>query len=460
VLSEDCTGLIPAKATLTDSTVLIGYTAPFTSSDPADPPGARAGANMIELALGEFSRAVTGLPPILGGSRRPVVAVRCDDSAAPDRMFTHLVDDLDVPVIIGNSYSSTVLQVAPTIVIPGHTFFMVPLSGSPSISTMDDNNLVWRTIGSSTDFAEPMARVVDLLEARVRNQLSLGVQPVRVALLVNRGTLYSLVAEKLENFLRFNGLSLGENLAAQTFLRTDYDDPSDNPNVDYSTTAASVVDFNPHIVIVIGGPETNGSVIPTIESAHRSGTFPYEYLIGDGAYDSSAVTAYGMNDDLRHRVVGVSGAVDLRTVPTFDAFKIRYNASYKDPVETSDGLEAIYDGLYATLYAMVAAAPGKPVTGPGIAAGMASLDPGGTPVTVGPTDWATAFSTLSSGGKLLATGVVSTLLFNSSGDIPTAPAVYCVVRANGTGIPTLEVENTGVAWNPTTAVFDGAINCP
>jgi len=30
----------------------------FCSGDPADPPGARAGANMVELALGEFARAL------------------------------------------------------------------------------------------------------------------------------------------------------------------------------------------------------------------------------------------------------------------------------------------------------------------------------------------------------------------------------------------------------------------
>ena len=110
--------------------------------------------NAVQLAIQDFNKT-TELP---GG--RKIAWVACNSNGVPDLAVAasdHLANRLHAPAIIGPIFSENVIKVATEVTIPAGTFTITPAASSPSITTLDDDDLVWRPISSDVYQASAIA---------------------------------------------------------------------------------------------------------------------------------------------------------------------------------------------------------------------------------------------------------------------------------------------------------------
>jgi hypothetical protein len=155
-------------AVANDSAIVLGLITPF-GTDLVGVYSERA----VKLAQEDFTMSVPGIPSFDGsGMPRPVIFVSCDEfaygPAGAIRGAQHLVNDLQVPIILG-PYSNAMYPVYSEVLLPGGTMELSPnfpfdlfykLGPNPAAP----NPLFWRM--SSDNGAQ-----APLLSAFIRYQL-------------------------------------------------------------------------------------------------------------------------------------------------------------------------------------------------------------------------------------------------------------------------------------------------
>ena len=99
--------------------------------------------NASQLAIEDFNSETT-----LQGDRQ-IAWVGCDSTAgatAATNAAQHLIDNVGVPAIVGPVFSESVLAVANEVTIDAGVFLITPTASASSITALNDNELVWRTI--------------------------------------------------------------------------------------------------------------------------------------------------------------------------------------------------------------------------------------------------------------------------------------------------------------------------
>ncbi|HGG57450.1 MAG TPA: hypothetical protein ENK31_06605, partial [Nannocystis exedens] len=141
-LTDECTRVVWPEGVGRDKVVFVGSLIPV--SEPYDAITVPL-QNAIELAIDDFNQTT-----VLPGGRK-VAWIACDDRGLVDvaeRAAKHLANDVGAPAIIGPIFSEEVLQIAESITVPAGTLMISPTASNSTISNLDDNNLVWRTIPS------------------------------------------------------------------------------------------------------------------------------------------------------------------------------------------------------------------------------------------------------------------------------------------------------------------------
>ncbi|MEZ4295774.1 MAG: ABC transporter substrate-binding protein [Polyangiaceae bacterium] len=380
-----------------------------------------------KLALNEIASA-GNLPALQGGGPRPLAIVYCHDIGAPEtdpyRAAKHLVNDVKVPAILGPAFSGVTINTALNITVPADVLTISASATSPQITDLADEGLVWRTCPSDALQAIPQAGMVEPLETAIRTEQALmPTDPIRVAMTVKGDAYGKGLADAVTPQLMFNGKGAVQN--GDNFKRIDYDDPSTNPNVDFSAVVAGVIAHKPHLVLLFGTTEAAAVLFDGIESAWGDITpaipRPY-YLFPDGGKVSDLLDKIGADDDRRKRVrgtvPGVSGAL-------YDAFKFRYKGYIKeDPLAYAD---TAYDATYLLAYGIVSAGA-KKLTGTTIADGLKKTIKG-TAIDAGPMDINKAFTALGSAGEIDYNGASGPLNFDTAtGEAKGDIDIWCVGR--------------------------------
>jgi branched-chain amino acid transport system substrate-binding protein len=166
LVTDECTAVgVPEDANL-DAVEYIGVLLP--TSPPFD---ASIGPihNAVVLAIEDFN-ARAELP---GG--RSVGWVACDTRGSADRAKAAAVSlvDAGIDALIGPAFSESTLAVAEDVAIPNDVFLMSPTASNKAISELDDNGLVWRTIGSDVYQASALADRLVALDPAPRRVLIL-----------------------------------------------------------------------------------------------------------------------------------------------------------------------------------------------------------------------------------------------------------------------------------------------
>lgn len=444
IVSADCAHLV-GDTWKDDNAILIGQIAPTAG---ADLTSGLPEQNAVDLAITDFNGA-GGLP---GG--RKLALIGCNDNSDGTQAVNaakHLVNNVGVPAIIGAAFSGITLQVA-TVTIPAKTFLISPSATSVSLTNLDDQGYVWRTIASDNIQADADAAFYPLLQAKIRADKGDATYKVKVAI-ANKGDNYGTgLATALQSKLTINGADYLAAANADYRLVTDFGDPDSATAPTYKKSVDAAVAFKPDVLFLFGTTEVVTQLLKGVEEDPASPK-PY-YVLADGGLVGElkdyleglrqAPATAAQAEDLRHRIVGT---VPGTTSSLFTIFTQRYASKYSDGLELTSGVANAYDALYNVAYA-IAASKATTVTGTSVRDGMSKLV-GGTKLDTGSTNITTAFSLFSQNKSIDYNGASGPLDYDlATGEAPGDIQIWCLPKNQSTGVIS---GGTG-----TTVIYDAA----
>lgn len=351
--------------------------------------------NAHQLAIADFNDHAT-----LQADQK-IAWVGCDSTGGAEvavRAAEHLRDSVGVNAIVGPVFSESVRQVAEEVTVPAGIFVISPTASAPSLSNFDDDNLVWRVTPS--DIYQGNA-IVD------RFTLDLDIDPSESRVMVlNKDDAYGnelrdIIGTALNGY--FDNIYFASYPGPETF-----DDPEDSlPTyaeiLAQALTEDGVADAEDYLnpedhythIIILGTSEAEAFILgylglwaqqyfgmnmmiplPLITVSHGSVPQMEQIVLGAEEAGLGAVAPF-LFDNLR----GTSP--NIFDPENFEEFNFRYQVLFPgEEAITSSSLS--YDAAMAAMFAMVTIPSGEPITGSGIAAGMARLnDPSGTPISFG-----------------------------------------------------------------------------
>lgn len=465
LLNEDCdyvsasstTGqtLKGADAVRDDATVLIGSLFSVSSSpNNANGPKNVARVQAIELAIAELMTAAAGLPPAVGTTkRRPVALLSCNDYEAANppppkvaavRSAEHLLE-AGVSAVIGASTSGTTTIATPLLPKRG-VFLIAPSATSPSLTTVDDDGLLWRTAPSDVLQAIPLAERVQ--DAAKDNSTK------KVAILYKSDAYGQGLFSRLASSVTRNGkpLSAPEN---QSIAMLRQYDPAAS---DQSTLITDLYAFKPDVVSIIGTAEGVTALLAPIEKDWPADAARPYYVVSDGM-KASALTAAVTTDEanppagpaLRTRIVGTAPG---RPTAVTGAFLLRFEPKYGATNSKTFGVAGAYDAAYVIMYSLAATTSQRP-SGKTVADGVAKLL-GGAVMDVGPDAVNNVLQKFAAGSSIQLNGASSPLKFDlQTGESPADIEVWCV----STSITTPTFKTTPLYYDAAAGKMTGSYVC-
>jgi serine/threonine protein kinase len=442
VASSDCTPDADGNGVSQQDTVWFGGMFPLTSAPDFDPE-----MRATELARREFAKVLASDP-----NEHPIGLVLCDESADPVRVARHLVDDLEVPAVIGFSRAETVLSTVPSVFLPNRVLSFISIAQEADLTKLPEPDgeprLIWRSTLNLADQRAPTSALIsEVLEPLARARSGPGGRaegPIRVAALVSPKGVEDIAAYFRD--IRFNGKSALEN--GEDFRQVVFD-----PGGDAGRAAGAVVDalaaWNPQVVYVAYG----SSLIPSLEAAWRRGPRPF-YVVGS-ELTPSMLKFIGTSAERRRRffaVTNVSTTANKELV-------LRYDRAFPEhPVAPTTAPQPSYDAFYLLAYALYAGGE-EPVTGPGLARALERLLPPGREMVVGPASILDGLATLRAGRNIDLAGALGALDFDpATGEAPVDYALLCCgVDAQGRASGLIE---SGLVYEAASGKLAGSMRCP
>ncbi len=450
LMSEECTTVFGDYRN--DSAVFIGSLLQ-TEGDYAST--GRPAENAIRMAIRDIATANNGLPPAPGASQpRPVVLVGCNSGRAPIAAARHLVDKVQVPAIVGASFSGVTIQVATEVTIPGKVLLLSPSATSAAITHLQDDGLVWRTAPSDNLQAVAIRYLVNLVEQDVRSELSLDpASPIRLAIVHKSDSYGRGLANSVEKIVEFNGKPASDNDG--DYQRMDYGDPAEPSSIAFTKTVDALLTFKPHVLLIFGTTEGVTDVFARVETNWAEATTHRpRYVFSDGGVVDELWNTVGRNDGLRKRIRGTIPGTDNEL---FRQFRADYEVLYGDRTGPEVfGVAGSYDATFLLGYSFAIIGALEP-TGPHLAQGLASMVPPGKPIRSG-YDWVTpAFTTIAEGTPIDFDGASGPLDFDvTTGEAPSDIQVWCLpAKSDGTaGV----AQKSGLFLSATTGELAGAMS--
>jgi len=423
LLTEDCTSVFPAGGLDAEDAIVLGFMGPLRDQFASVGIPLKQGA---ELALNEIETRTNGLPPVGGGPQRHLVMLACHDIDNPTRVARHLVDEVQVPAILGPAFSGITVQVTTDVTVPGQVLTVSASATSPDITSLNDNGLVWRTAPSDTIQARPLAELVLKVESILRDEGALATgESARIAIAAKDDAYGLGLADAVFAQMKAQGVAAASTPAL--LLQRNYADPANNPGVDWDTPANEIINFAPHIVFGLGTNEFVTELLTRIEAGWGSGERP-RYLLPEGGKVDELEDIVAKQPDLSARILGTVPGAQL--ADGYAGFASRFNAFFNEPPGTFS--EFAYDAAYLLAYSVGITGKAHP-SGRQMADGMQKLTcEGGTMVPAGPTDFSGYFNTATQSQCIDFDGVSGPLDFdNATGDASSDIAIWCTRRSGG-----------------------------
>jgi ABC-type branched-subunit amino acid transport system substrate-binding protein len=435
LLSDDCDGFTGDP--LARGALIFGSIQPTTGLEGAD---GRSLRRALGLAVEDFELGTKGLPPLTGeDTRRPLAIVHCNDRGQSEnavRAARHLAETLEVPAIVGASFSGVTLAVATSVTIAHDTLLMSPSATSSAISELEDHGLVWRTAPSDVVQASAQVALIERLAEQLQQGNSVA-RPLTIAIL-HKGDAYGYgLAEDVLEELTWNGRRALDARNAAYVARKDYGDPS---NVEagplrYERVVRETLALAPDVVLLYGTSEVASDVLTPLEAGWpASAKRPYYVLADGGRTDDTRAAIEALDPDgtngLAERLLGTEpGAIS----PEQALFAGRYASAADDPEEpVAFGAANAYDAVHLLAYAAVAADRPMP-SGSDLAAGLVQFLPRAgseeSAFSIGPRSLNAVFRALKAGQRLLLAGASGPLRFDlDSGDVMSDILLWCPQR--------------------------------
>ncbi len=419
-LTDECTRVVWPEGVSRDKVVFIGSLIPV--SPPYDAITVPL-QNAIELAINDFNQTT-----VLPGGRR-IAWIACDDRGLVDvaeRAAKHLAVDVAVPAIIGPIFSEEVLQIADSITVPAGTLLISPTASNSTISNLDDNNLVWRTIPSDVYQSSAIAD---------RILLDLDPKPASVVVLVKDDAYGNGLVERIV-----------PDLESSTAVKViAYDDPTSySSEADllsaYGLVISGAFEAKPDTILLLGTSEVAvllGTYVKIWGELTPEDPLPRFILSHGGvAVMEDAVNQFedpALRQLLMTRVEGT--APIIQDPENFNAYNVRYKIRFDDE-EALTTSSLSYDATLVVMFAMATAGNAE-ITGSRIASGITRLvDKDGADISFGGSDLGfikTTVDTLAIGTNVDLQGVSGELDFDlSTGEVRTNIVGWDLAPKSGT----------------------------
>ncbi|MHA3977653.1 ABC transporter substrate-binding protein [Halovulum sp. GXIMD14794] len=348
-----------AMAQDTNVGIIFGFTGPIESLTP--PMAASAELAMKEVSdSGKLLDGIT-LTPVRADST-------CVDSAAATAAAERLVTSDNVVAIVGADCSGVTTAVANNVAVPNGVVMVSPSATSPALSSIEDNDLFFRTAPSDARQGEVLANIV-------------------------KDNGYDEVAVTYTNNDYGKGLSDSfissfEALGGSVSINAAHEDGKG----DYSAEVGALAAAGGGLLVVLGYADQGG--VGIVQTALDTGAFD-TFAFGDGMFADSLLEAIG--DGLE----GSIGSVPWSEGEGTDAFTAVAEAGGVDPSSTftresydsaalialamQAGGAATREAVAANLLA-VANEPGEKILPGELAKGLEILAEGGEVDYVGATN--------------------------------------------------------------------------
>ena len=376
----------------------------------------------VELALGEITQTIVGLPGGVAGAPRPLVALECDDSSdvtVATRAAKHL-RDVGVPAIIGPGGSGIVAAVAQSVTIPSGIFLISPSATSATLSGLDP--LVWRTAPSDVVQAVELQHQVGELAKIVTGP------KVKLAVVYQDNPYGNGLLTALSAGLTLNGAPVGDPSNGGLYAPKAYDATKLDPS---AAVAQILAEPRPQIIALFGTAEIITKFIAPLEAGWLAGDGGAgaprpQYLLADAGKRQELLDLLKGNEDLRKRV---RGTVPGTAGASYQAFSLGYQGKFSQTPGVF-GMAGAYDSTYMMAYA-IGAIGAQAITGGAIAAQMPKLVKG-TKTAVGPGALSPTMKTMTSTGTIDIDGASGPLDFDlNQHEAPSDIDVWCVTLQTG-----------------------------
>src|SRR5690606_27453842 len=171
-----------------------------------------------DLALREFTEEVGGLPGGPNNTRRRFVAVVCEgerlDSFPIEQSMDHLVHTVRANAVVAGLFTDALRDAFDAYARQDNIFFMSPLTADSSLTSEDNDGLLWFMLGAYADMAPAYVALTQRAEQFQRSLGDLS-EPTRVALvqgsLAPARDIGQVLLSDAKRSLVFNGLPALEN---------------------------------------------------------------------------------------------------------------------------------------------------------------------------------------------------------------------------------------------------------
>ncbi|WP_247729776.1 ABC transporter substrate-binding protein [Halovivax limisalsi] len=287
------------------------------------------------------------------------------------------------PAVNGALISDVTLQATQQVLIPYRTVCCSPASTSPTLSVLNDVDLVFRTV------------VSDALQARVLARLAADAGHEDAAVIyVNNDYGYQLTRAFSRSFRTEHGGTVSARLP--------YDAPSPDEFA-YVGDRSSIAESEPDVVVVIGYADDGARLF---EDLHES--LPEtDVLVTDGLQDE------GLPADVDHSLDHVTGTAPLSGGPGATAFAEALEDRYDISADSTSFNAAAYD---ATAVLLLANAYAGRNDGEAIRAAIREVtsEPG---ERIAPDSLADGMALAAAGEPITYVGASSDVVFDDNGDV-------------------------------------------
>ncbi len=310
------------------------------------------------LAIDEINLVVGGVD----GKRIGIIA--CDTGTDLDVAKTAanwLIREIGVPAIIGPATSPNVIGLFNDVARKTGTLLVSPSATTPSISDIEDDDLLWRTVVS--DAIQGRA-IFAYLEERAYSRVAM--------IYVNNAYgvgLRDAVVDPLCNI---------DRCMAANFRALPYEaDGEGNVTLDtVNGIIAGLREFDPEVIVVVGYVEAGSSIL---QNAGNAGFADTPFILTDGLREDALFDG-AANDTLLSNVLGTAAASDdTNYAPFASAYRTRYGGAEPGVYNAQ-----AYDAAYLLALAL-AGAQGE-YTGASLAAQLKRMS-SGEPIIAGTGDF-------------------------------------------------------------------------
>jgi branched-chain amino acid transport system substrate-binding protein len=361
-----------------------------------------AGDKDTEMA----SAARLAMKEIEDQGQRPIGMVLCDvalDDTAAARSVTKAIADYHIVGAVGPTTSGTLLKVFQQLV-DGNVLVITPSATSPSITNLQDNDLIWRTCANDNVQGNTLASYIPWMPPTTSSSVDIAYVSTPYGMGLNSAFTTA--------WLQKSGTS---PITASPFATGSSSDAVVNKllqdNADYS--------------VVVADDDASNLVQSLYKLTVGKTT---QYLFTDGAKGPNLIGSMPVAS-VAKRIKGTgpsnptpppSGQMPSETYSNFVQFNGTYKATFMTDASTTSFVSNTYDATYVLAMAVAGLPTGTAVTGSALA-GQLSRMGSGQHVQVSPVGFTNGVSLLLSGQSFKVVGTSGNLTWDSHGDCIDAP---------------------------------------